>query len=290
MNKLFVATSALGLLAATLAGCGHSEEEWQVQLGRLRTELTRSDARQKELGEVRQQLAEARNRVAELEQQLVSMGLAVDTKDKPIEDMTEGVAEVRKALDSYKARQRLLEIVKARLVALRTKLEELSKLGVRAGIRKNRMVITLPGDALFDSGKAELKADGKAMLLKLASIIQTDPSLTTREFQARSHTDNKPPVGPGTPDNLGLTLIRAKQVVVFLTTPTVPVAKRGERPPEPGAGLNPQRWSAAGYGDVDPVFPNDSPEGMQRNRRIELVILPSLEEMLDLRSLADFGG
>ena len=46
-------------------------------------------------------------------------------------------------------------------------------------------------------------------------------------------------------------------------------------------------FSAAGYADTDPVSPNDTPENMQKNRRVELVVVPNVEEMLDLKSLTD---
>ena len=52
-----------------------------------------------------------------------------------------------------------------------------------------------------------------------------------------------------------------------------------------GGGLKPERWSASGYGDTDPVKANDTPENKQANRRCELVVLPNVEEMLDLKTL-----
>jgi len=52
-----------------------------------------------------------------------------------------------------------------------------------------------------------------------------------------------------------------------------------------GGGLKPSKWSAAGYADTDPVAPNDTDEGRKRNRRVELVIQPDVEEMLNLGSL-----
>jgi chemotaxis protein MotB len=63
--------------------------------------------------------------------------------------------------------------------------------------------------------------------------------------------------------------------VTLLTTPT------GEN----GGGLNPTKWSAAGYAETDPVATNDTDEGRKRNRRVELVIQPDVEEMLNLGSL-----
>jgi len=52
-----------------------------------------------------------------------------------------------------------------------------------------------------------------------------------------------------------------------------------------GGGLTADHWSAAGYGETDPIMGNDSSENMQKNRRVELVVLPNVEEMLDLKSL-----
>ena len=52
-----------------------------------------------------------------------------------------------------------------------------------------------------------------------------------------------------------------------------------------GGGLSPKRWSASGYGQTDPIAANDTPEGRGKNRRVELILMPDVEEMLDLKSL-----
>ena len=49
--------------------------------------------------------------------------------------------------------------------------------------------------------------------------------------------------------------------------------------------LDVKRWSAAGYADTDPVRANVNPAGRRKNRRVELVVQPDVEEMLDLKSL-----
>ena len=73
--------------------------------------------------------------------------------------------------------------------------------------------------------------------------------------------------------------MRARQVLVFLVTPT---DDKGQG----GGGLDPKHWSASGYGDTDPVATNQTPEGRGKNRRVELILMPNVEEMLDLQSLA----
>jgi chemotaxis protein MotB len=71
--------------------------------------------------------------------------------------------------------------------------------------------------------------------------------------------------------------MRARRVLLFLVTPV------GGK--EPGGGLDPRRLHAAGYGETDPVATNATDEGRQQNRRVELVLMPDVEEMLDLKSL-----
>jgi chemotaxis protein MotB len=70
--------------------------------------------------------------------------------------------------------------------------------------------------------------------------------------------------------------MRARSVLVLLTTPT----DKG------GGGLSMSKWSASGYADSDPVSTNETEEGRQKNRRVELVVQPDVEEMLNLKSLA----
>jgi len=286
MNPRYVAIIPVGL-ALALSACGHSEEEWQAQLGKYRAEVVRADARHQENLELQKQLTTARDRVSELEQQLTAMGLTLDSKDQTVDQLSDNLAEVKRALDSYKARARALEAIRTRMLQLRARLEELTKIGLKVSVRKNRMVISLPGDVLFDTGRTELKPEGRRALEKVAETIRNDAQLTQRDFQVAGHTDARPFAGPPYLDNWGLSLMRARQVLLFLTTSQTPAARRPGERPEAGGGLPVQRWSAAGYADTDPVVPNDSAENMQRNRRVELVVLPNVEEMLDLRSLTE---
>ena len=141
----------------------------------------------------------------------------------------------------------------------------------------SRMMIQLPGSVLFDSGSDKLKDSGQQILGEVANVLRNDPELSKRQFQVAGHTDNKPLKGGPFKDNWGLSAMRARSVLQFLTAPLS----------EKGGGLTPQNWSAAGYGDTDPVANNDTDEGRERNRRVELVVVPNVEEMLNLSSVAN---
>ncbi|MBI4702030.1 MAG: OmpA family protein, partial [Deltaproteobacteria bacterium] len=153
------------------------------------------------------------------------------------------------------------------------KLQALTKLGLKVTVRKNRMVIQLPGDVLFDSGRETLRKEGTDILIQVGAVIRNDADLAARHFQVAGHTDNKKFAG-AFKDNWGLSVMRAREVLSFLIT----------EPPK-GGGLDPNHWSAAGYGETDPVGENETEQGRQTNRRCELVVLPNVEEMLDLKSV-----
>lgn len=282
-------------LALTAAGCGHSEEEWQAQLAKYNTEVQKNQAAQKQVAETQQQLDASKTRVGDLEAQLQSMGMdmtklneALATKGQALDSVNSDLVQMRNALAEYQARARTLEAIKARMLALRKKLESLTALGLKVNIRRNRMIISLPGDILFDSGKTDLKPEGKRILLEVAKVVRGDAQLLDRDFQVAGHTDNQPLNRPPYYDNWGLSLFRAREVLKFLISPTdIKPSGAGPNRVEPGGGLPPTRWSAAGFGDTDPVSPNDNAQDMQKNRRVELIVMPNVEEMLDLKSLTN---
>ena len=160
---------------------------------------------------------------------------------------------------------------------MRDKLKKLTELGLKVEIRRNRMVIRLPGDVLFASGDDKLSKEGNTVVSAVAEVIRNDKQLSGRYFQVAGHTDNKPLKGGRFGDNWGLSAMRARQVLLYMVSPVD--AKEG------GGGLTPERLHAAGYGDTDPVSKNDADDGRKQNRRVELVLMPDVEEMLDLKSL-----
>jgi chemotaxis protein MotB len=135
---------------------------------------------------------------------------------------------------------------------------------------RNRMVIELPDNVLFDSGAAELKPEGQATLIEIVQVLR---SIEGRQFQVAGHTDNVPIRSRRFPSNWELSGARAVTVARFMID----------------QGMPSDRISAAGYADTQAIETNDTDEGRQRNRRIEIALVPNLDELPDLSSLSNMS-
>ena len=264
---------AVCALLAMAAGCGYTTEEYQAQGDKLTRAVAKQRDAERRSEDMSAELEQARLRVTDLEERLRAMGLDLEVKGGQIDNLAATLAERERALAEFRARARQLDEMKQRMELLRTKLDELVKVGIDVRVRRNRLVISLPGNVLFDTNKDKIRKDGKEALLKIAEVIKADPVLASREYQVGGHTDSKVLKGGAFGDNMNLSLARARAVHTFLTDP-----KNG--------GLPKEKWSAAGFADADPIATNDTDEGRQANRRTEIVVVPALAELLDLRQLA----
>lgn len=267
-----------------LVGCGYSEDEWQAQLAKYSELDSQYKRDHTELEKTKDDLAKAQTRVAGLTEELSKMGVDVETLERKLleegtekERLSADVDELKRAVSEYQQRAAQLERIRGRFEVLREKLQQLTKMGLKVEVRHNRMVITLPGDVLFPSGKDELRSGGKDVLMAVAEVIRNDQTLASRFFQVAGHTDAQPLSGGPFKDNWGLSAMRARTVLVFL------ISKVDSK--DGGGGLDPTHLHAAGYGETDPVAPNETPAEREKNRRVELVLMPNVEEMLDLKSL-----
>jgi len=265
--------SSLLLSAATLPACHPTQlemDEKQKQIDKLSADL--KDAQQRDADDLAK-YKDAQNQINVMNQQIAEAHLSAD--------------KMQQALAEYKQRADQLAAIEDRFRQLRSRLDLLTKVGLKVVVRNNRMVIQLPGDVLFDSGKDQLKASGKEVLSQVAEVIRNDGDLSKRNFQVAGHTDNQnyPTHGPFG-DNWGLSLARARQVLLFLIAPNTakPVVKGGSA----GGGLDAKHWAASGYGETDPqagTVERQTPEEMGHNRRVELVLQPNVEEMINLNNI-----
>ncbi|NUP12141.1 MAG: OmpA family protein [Polyangiaceae bacterium] len=258
--------STLLLVVFGLLGCGPSQEEFDAKVREIEDLKGKLAQEQNARKNSERELTDARAQIEQLKEQLRAAGVDISNLNANIEQQA-------RALEDYKKRAEQLEAIRQRFELLKKKLDELTKFGLKVQIRNNRIVIQLPGDVLFDSGKETLKKEGQDILGKVANVIRQDAGLNARTYQVAGHTDNKPFQGTFK-DNWGLSAMRAREVLVFLTEPT-----------PKGGGLKPPNWSAVGYGDTDPVADNNTDAGRKLNRRVELVVMPNVEEMIDLKTI-----
>ena len=284
MRRTISPLPALVLIGAMALGCGYSEDEWQAQLSKYGKLDQAHKSQSKTLAEIQAELGGAKARVKLLVEQLEAMGVNLDETQAQLEVsgsendiLAANLAEVNRALVEYKARAVQLEKIKNRFEVLRDKLKKLTNLGLKVAIRHNRMVISLPGDVLFASGRDNLRAEGVQVLAAVAHVIRTDDQLAKRYFQIAGHTDSNALKGGRFKDNWGLSAMRAREVLVFMIAPL-----DGDTG---GGGLSSERLHAAGYAATDSIASNDTKEGRQTNRRVELVLMPDVEEMLDLKGM-----
>lgn len=133
---------------------------------------------------------------------------------------------------------------------------EITDKQVKVEMLEKGLVITFVADVLFDSGKAVLRTDSLEKLHKVSNVIQeVVPDLG---IGIEGHTDNEPIKRSGWTSNWELSSARALSVVHYLIEKNV----------------RPGRLAAIGYGEYRPVAGNELGEGRQRNRRVEIVILP----------------
>lgn len=116
------------------------------------------------------------------------------------------------------------------------------------------IVIQLRDNILFETSSSALRSDSKTVLGKISDLIGTLPNNIIIE----GHTDNRPINTSKFPSNWELSVDRAVNVVRYFVE---------------NKGLNASRFSAAGYGQFQPVAPNDTAENMAKNRRVNILIM-----------------
>ena len=123
---------------------------------------------------------------------------------------------------------------------------------------KGKLTVNMVDRILFDSGLAEVKAEGRKVLAQIGSALN---DVEDKNIRIEGHTDNIPISGElknRYPTNWELSTARATAVARYLQD----VAK-----------IDPARLAAAGYGEYRPIAANDTPENRALNRRIEIVLV-----------------
>lgn len=176
--------------------------------------------------------------------------------------LASALAEAKARLEELRKAQAASDARAALFRQLALKFQKMIDAGtLKITLRDGRMVIELANDVLFDSGLTTIKPEGQKAIAQVAAILKTIPG---RRFQVAGDTDNVPIETARFPSNWELSAVRAVEVVRFLVA----------------HGVRPGLLSAAGYGEFDPIAPNDAPAGRSKNRRIEITLQPNIEELV----------
>jgi chemotaxis protein MotB len=164
------------------------------------------------------------------------------------------LAELRRQKDA--AEKRI-----AAYKALQQKFRALVDTGkLQVVFRNGQMMLKLPSSILFASGSADLSKAGQAALGEVVDVLM---QFKDRRFVVAGHTDNQPIRTRAFKNNWYLSTARANSVVQFMIQQKFPATN----------------LAAAGYGEFDPVAANDKEPNRELNRRIELILVPNLEEL-----------
>ncbi|MCC8425165.1 OmpA family protein [Mucilaginibacter sp. UR6-11] len=137
--------------------------------------------------------------------------------------------------------------------------------GLTVDIRNGKVYVSLTDKLLFPSGSIVIDERGKAALKQLAAVLNKEPDIN---MAVEGHTDDKKVINLGQiKDNWDLSVLRATSVTRYLT--------EFER-------IDPKRLTATGKGQYQPIDPADNNDARTKNRRIEIVLTPKLDELYNL--------
>lgn len=216
--------------------------------------------------ELREDINSLKNRLKLMEEANESASAQINEQQSKLLQWEKELTEQQEKIQML---QSILDKQKENTEALRKKLatalgnfdaEDLS-----VHIKNGKVYVSLSEKLLFESGSAEVNADGKAALKQVADALNDNPDI---QIMVEGHTDTVP-IKIKFPDNWALSVARATSIVRILTV---------------DYGVDPKRVTASGRSQYEPVADNSTPEGRALNRRTEIILAPKLDELMNLIS------
>lgn len=244
------------LLTATVlaGGCGIDEDLYNAkvaELNKVKAAFDRDEAAKKA----------AADRQAELDKENTALKDRLTALGQDMSKMSTNLDDAKRRMEELKHAQEQAEKRNAQFRMMLAKFKSMIDAGkLQVEIRDGLMLVKLPDNILFDPGKTDLKAAGQEALKQVTQILA---GIEGRKFQVAGHTDNTPIHSHRFKSNWELSTQRAVEVVKFMSQ----------------NGMDPKRLSAAGYADEMPVADNSTEQGRAQNRRIEIVVVPNIEDL-----------
>ncbi|WP_207426578.1 OmpA family protein [Pedobacter sp. SYSU D00535] len=225
---------------------------------------------EEELTRLRADTASLNNRIAALEAKLTGLDANyASLRANSSSEIKKLSADLQKREARLKEVEDILRKRDEATNALRDKLQKallgFQQSGLTVEIRHGKVYVSLTDKLLFDTGSIIIDEKGKQALTELAKVLKTQPEIN---ISVEGHTDNQRVANLGQiKDNWDLSVLRATSVVRYLTD----VQK-----------IENTRITATGKGQYQPLASGNTPEERSRNRRIEIVLSPKLDELYDL--------
>ena len=227
----------------------------------------------------KEQLAASTTRVASLEEQIAELRKANETLqaslDKSLTNTSQNNVSIEKLVDQInesnqyirhlvevKSKSDSLNMVLTNNLTRSLSKEELKEVDVQ--VLKGVVYISLADNMLYKSGSYEINDRAAETLSKIAKIIK---DYKDYDVLIEGNTDNVPIKRENIRNNWDLSCLRASSVVQALQN---------------NYGVDPKRLTAGGRGEYNPLQPNTTEVGKQRNRRTQIIITPKLDEFMDL--------
>jgi chemotaxis protein MotB len=235
------------------------------------------------MGQGNRRLTQLYNELSDSYEKLVA------NRDKLIRDLQSTQEELLRKEDSLKVRERSLLETSTQLRLREAKVAELQRIldskdsavnalresvnkallgfnndGLTIETKNGKVYVSLEERLLFASGSTTVDPKGEAALKELGNVLAKNTDINVL---IEGHTDNVPIKGGPIKDNWDLSVLRATSVVRIL---------------EKNKGINPVRLTPAGKGEHSPIEAGSTPEARKKNRRIEVILTPKLDDLFKM--------
>lgn len=196
----------------------------------------------------------------------------LEAKQKTLSTEQERLNKLKKDLETSSKRLTELETMMAEKEASMKKLKEtLSKAlnafegkGLTIEQKNGKVYVSMENKLLFQTGSWAVGVEGKKAVVEVAKVLAQNPDISVL---IEGHTDDDKilgNIGGGIENNWDLSTKRATAIVNILSE---------------NKGVKKGNLTAAGRGEFSPLLSNDTPEGKAKNRRIEIILTPKLDEI-----------
>ena len=237
----------LSILRKSLRESNQQYEDLKKQLSDI---ASAKSLKEQELDKARQLLSNTEQQLSSTQEQLSSKALTIEEQQKRLEALQKLIDQQRSVVENLRN-------------TINKALGQYKAEDLDVFVKDGKVYVSLQEKLLFKSGSAVVGKEGQEALGKIAQVLNTDPKI---QIVVEGHTDSIP-IRRTFEDNWALSTARAVSIVRILTK---------------DYQVDPARVVASGHSYFDPRDSNATPEGRALNRRTEIILSPSLDELYRL--------